>query len=156
MDRLQLCITDSPDAFLAAVLARLFDALPDLGYSPRWVSSSHRPGRKVSFHIKFPAYTLPDMKARALFKAVLSNGPLADLAPCIDPSVYDSNKAMRLVYSCKLDDPSRVLMPTEAGAAFDAETILRHTWTEVKNATARRFIIALLTLCPDKTAHRAV
>jgi hypothetical protein len=89
MERLQLRATDSPDAFLAAVLARLFAALPVLGDSPRCVSSSHRPGRKVSFHIKFPAYTLPDMAARTLFKAVLSKGALADLFPCVDPTVYD-------------------------------------------------------------------
>ena len=106
MERLQIRATDSPDAFMAAVLARLFAALPVLGDSPRYVSSSHRPGRKVSFHIKFPAYTLPDMAARTLFKAVLTKGVLADLAPCVDPTVYDTNKAIRLLYSCKVDTAS--------------------------------------------------
>ena len=149
MDRLQLRITDSPDAFLAAVLARIFAALPALGGSPRWVSSSHRAGHKVSFHIKFPAYTLHDMTARTLFRAVLSKGALAELVPCVDPSVYDANKAMRLLYSCKLDDPTRVLMPTEAGAAFDAETILRHMWSEVPPDAVPLPSSALLALLPD-------
>jgi hypothetical protein len=106
---------DGPMRISTEHIERVF---PQLVGARRLVSTSHRgrsapPGAAVdttqhSDHIKYPDFVLKDMNARHAFKSALGEC-LHHLLPCLDVSVYDSNKQMRLLYSCKIDQVTPTL-----------------------------------------------
>ena len=124
---------DAPEAFLEHILERVTAAFPQLKEGqPPLLSSSHAAGRKHSWHVKFPGHCLPTLQDRAAFKIAVGR-LLGDLVPCVDTSVYDRSKNMRLLYSHKHGDASRPLVPVGEGssASFCIKDVRAHMWTSV-------------------------
>ena len=120
------------DAFLAAVADRIADAFPQLRGAAFLTCTSNKPGEKLSFHLKFPGFYLRDMAERDAFTREIGRR-LASLLPLVDPSVYSKNRQMRMLFSHKLGDSSRPLLPAGfvAGDAPDMVAVLEHMWTTV-------------------------
>jgi len=117
-----------PARFLEQVLRVIGSRLSQLAGHTPVVSSSHAPGKKISFHIKYAHATLPDMAERDKFKQLVLN-VFSDFVPVIDPSVYDQNKNMRLLYSHKWNSSARPLVPVGAETEpFNAAEVARHMW----------------------------
>ena len=117
-----------PAEFLAQVSRVVATRLPQLAAHTPVVSSSHAPGRKISFHLKYAHVTLHDMTERDKFKQLVLN-VFGDFIPVIDPSVYDKNKNMRLLYSHKWGSSARPLVPVGAETEpFNAAAVAKHMW----------------------------
>jgi len=125
-------LSHDPDAFLATILERIGNAFPQLRGVVPLKSTSHKPGEKLSFHLKFPGWYLKDMTERDRFTAEIRHR-LADLIPLIDPQVYSLRRQMRLLFSHKYGDSSRPLLPDGfvAGAPPDMDLVLKHMWSFV-------------------------
>lgn len=117
-----------PAEFLAQVSRVVATRLPQLATHTPVVSSSHALGKKISFHMKYAHVTLADMTERDKFKQLVLN-VFGDFIPVIDPSVYDKNKNMRLLYSHKWGSSARPLVPVGAETEpFNAAAVARHMW----------------------------
>jgi hypothetical protein len=125
-------LSREPDAFLASVLERIGQAFPQLRGAAPLVCTSHKPGAKLSFHIKFPGAYLRDMAERDAFTAQIKDR-LATLIPLVDNGVYSLRRQMRLPFSHKFGDSARALLPAGFAAADapDLAAVLLHMWTTV-------------------------
>lgn len=127
---------DAPEVFLNHILERVTAAFPQLKEGPPPLKcSSHAAGHKHSWHVKFPGHCLPKIQDRAAFMIAVGR-ELADLIPCLDTSVYNRNKNMRLPFSHKYGDASRPLVPFGEGSSttFSIEAVRAHMWTNVPNS----------------------
>ena len=120
-----------PDSFLEQLLRRLEAAFPKLAGRTPLKSCSHRAGVKISFHLKYADLFLRDMNDRWAFK--LSVGErLGALVPLIDTGIWGLNHNVRLPWSHKMDDASRVLVPEGQSAVWSPDMVAevkRHMWT---------------------------
>ena len=125
-------LSREPAAFLASVLERIGQAFPQLQGAVPLICTSHKPGVKLSFHLKYATTYLRDMAERDAFTAQVRD-LLAPLIPLVDPGVYSLRRQMRLPFSHKYGDSSRALLPTgfAAGDAPDMAAVLLHMWTTV-------------------------
>ena len=128
------------ETFLRPMLRRIRAAFPELRGSPELVSTSHRQDR-MSYHVKFPAWTLPTYESRQSFKRALA-ARCGDLAPCLDDTAYSRNRVMRMLYSCKFGEPERPLVPHERTVAFDIDAVRAHSWSFIP-ANAKPLTIRL-------------
>ena len=123
-----------PDTFLANVTRRLAVMFPQLADGEPLVSTSHKPGVKLSFHLKYPHVCLLSMEQRQLLSKVIRT---SELFPVVDPSAYTLNRMMRLLWSSKLPvpgaapAPARPLIPVPACFELDARILELHSWTAV-------------------------
>ena len=117
-----------PDGVLRIATEHIDRVFPQLVGARRLVSTSHRPQTQHSFHVKYLDFVLRDMTARRAFKAALTTH-LQHLTPCIDASVYESNHQMRLLYSCKIDELDRPLLPVDGPAELCTEAVRNHMWS---------------------------
>ena len=121
----------APGAFLETAVARITAEFPQLlDGAPPLVSTSHAPGVKHSFHIKYASHFLPTQAHRVAFGEAVGT-KLADLVPCIDASVYSRNRPMRLLYSAKGSDSTRSLVPAGSDTTFDIGAVRDHMWSYV-------------------------
>ena len=123
-------LSSDPNTFLAQITERIVAVFPQLANSPALVSTSHKPGIKISFHIKYSGHYLADMDTRDTFKRAIKQ-KLGDLLPCLDDSVYSQRKNMRMLWSHKYGDDSRPLVPVGDATVMDPATIKAHMWTYV-------------------------
>jgi hypothetical protein len=125
-------LSTDPEVLLQQIVSSIVAALPQLSGTPPLVAASHDAGRKISYHIKFSHVMLPTMHHRDQFRHILSI-KLANLIPVIDPSVYYKNKNMRMLWSYKLTDLDRLLLPhrVEASSPVDLEAVKQHMWCYV-------------------------
>ena len=126
-----LHLSKDPDAFLADVRRRLEAVFPQLAREDPFVSNSHKPGAKLSFHLKYAHLYLRDMEHRDQLTRVIRE-QLEELVPVVDPSVYSLRRQMRLLWSHKHGDSSRPLLPVPAPPEMDAATLEAHSWTAVR------------------------
>lgn len=133
-------LSREPEAFLAAVVERIGLAFPQLRGAVPLVCTSHVPGKKLSYHLKYAGAYLRDMAERDYFTGEI-RARLASLIPLVDPSVYSLRRQMRLPFSYKFGDASRPLLPAghekfAAGDAPDSVAVLEHMWTVVPTSAA--------------------
>ena len=128
----------APGAFLETAVARITAEFPQLlDGAPPLVSTSHAPGVKHSFHIKYASHFLPTQAHRGAFGEAVRT-KLADLVP-IDAGVYSRNRPMRLLYSAKGSDSTRSLVPAGSDTTFDIGAVRDH--------------VVLSPMCPNPQCH---
>jgi hypothetical protein len=131
-----LRLSMDPTAFLRSVIQQLCAVFPQLAQQEPIVSTSHKPGEKLSFHLKYAQLYLRDMEHRDRLTLIIRE-QLATLVPIIDPSVYSLRRQMRLLWSEKLQDPrsppspSRPLLPLIDCPVMDRTVFEQHCWTNV-------------------------
>ena len=125
-------LPEDADAFLATIMEHIGRAFPKLTDVAPLVSASHKPGEKLSFHLKYASVYLRDLRDRDAFREAVAT-ELGTLVPLVDKSVYYRNKQMRLLFSHKLGDSSRPLLPAgfAADSAADMAMVHLHMWTNV-------------------------
>ena len=122
-----------PGVFLEQLMRRMGEAFPKLAGRTPLKSSSHKPGAKISWHLKYADLFLRDMRDRDAFKADVT-AKLGSLVPLIDTGIWGSNHNLRLPWSHKKGDASRPLIPADCNAAWSPDAIHgveRHMWTYV-------------------------